>query len=161
MTGSLDLDPIVIPGGKLKATALVVGGAIFVAIGVAVVRGGNSSGWWAIGFFGLCAAVGVVQLIPGTNQLTIDRTGITVRTLFRPWNILWADVDSFYVAQLKTGLATNTLIGIHYSHTFQRMATGRRVAYAMTGVEAAIPNAYAMKADNLCNLLNDCKKKWG
>jgi hypothetical protein len=105
---------------------------MFVAIGTAMVHVGTISGWWVIGFFSLCVAVGVLQLIPRANQLTIDRTGITVRTLFRPWKILWPDVERFYIAKLKTGLATNTLIGIEYSPDFQRMATGRRVARAMT-----------------------------
>ena len=153
--------PIVLAASKRKAVLLFLGSGAFVAIGVFMVVSGETKGWFPLVFFALCLIVSVVLLLPGSTNLTIDRDGIHVKSLFRLTHIRWSDVDSFYVGSIRTGPASTKMIGIAYADSYQGQKTGRRVAAALAGMEGGIPNQYQASAEELCELLNRAKRRFG
>lgn len=153
-------DVIVILGNKKKAAWLLVGSAMFVAGSVAMISSGDNEGWGGVVFFGLCLLVSLYMLTPNAIRLTIDKNGVEMKTLFKPVKLAWTDVESFYVGTIRTGLATTKLIGIKYSSTYSKAAAGRQFASTLTGMEGALPNHFSRSAEELCNLLNEAKKRW-
>src|SRR6186713_2208657 len=99
-------EPVVVAASKRKAMLLFLGSGAFVAIGVFLILKGESTAWFAVAFFGLCLAVSVVLLLPGSTKLTIDREGIHITNMFRLTHIRWRDVDSFYVGSIRTGISS-------------------------------------------------------
>lgn len=160
----MNIDPtkevIEVPGSKLRPFVLAIGSSAIVAIGLSMVREGHSSGWYTVAFFGLGVLVAVLQLIPGANRMTIDPSGVVARVMFRSITLRWSEVDSFYVAKIRSKYSASSLIGINYSKSYRGLMSGRRFAKGLTGIEAALPSAFAMSPERLCELLNDCKKRW-
>lgn len=83
---------------RSTAVWLLLGSLAFVAIGIWM---GSEEGWIGhaiAAFFGLCAAVAAVQLLPGASSLRIDRDGFTCRSLFRSWSVRWDEVEAAALA---------------------------------------------------------------
>jgi hypothetical protein len=162
MTQAVMLDePVVVTASKRKALLLFLGSGAFVAIGAFLIVKGESTAWFVVAFFGLCLAISVVLLLPGSTKLTIDRDGIHMTNMFRLTHIQWCDVDSFYVGSIRTGMSSTKMIGIRYSAAYQGQNAGRKVASALSGMEGAIPDQYQTSADDLCELLNHARQRFG
>src|SRR6478609_8482100 len=79
-----------------RITLLVFGSALFVAGGVWLLPRNYQVGMMSIVFFGACAAVGVVTLIPGASWLRVGRDGFQSCHLFIPRKLVrWSDIASF------------------------------------------------------------------
>ena len=152
---------IVLTGNRSKAVLVLLGSAAFVAIGVAMVANGKAMGWGAIIFFGLGLLTGIYMLTPNANRLQIDKNGIEMKTLFKPMKLEWSDVDSFYVTKIRTGFASTKMIGINFSESYKKLRAGREFSSALTGMEGALPNNFNRSAEEVCELLNQAKQKWG
>lgn len=140
-------DATVVLGNKKKAVWMLIASTIFVAGSVAIIRIDVQEGWGAVVFFGLCLLVSLYMLTPNAIRLTIDKNGIEMKTLRKPMRLAWNDVERFYVVEIRTGLATIKFIGIKYSPTLSRM-------------DGALPNHFSKPAEELCQLLNDAKRRW-
>jgi hypothetical protein len=152
--------PVVLRTSKRKAALLFVGSGAFVTIGVFMVLDGERLGWFPAIFFGLGLIVSVVLLLPATS-LTIDRHGIHMKHMFRLTHIRWSDVDSFYIGHIGAGLSSTKMIGVTYSASYEGQKAGRGVASALSGMEGAIPNQYEVSAEELCEILNNAKRRFG
>jgi hypothetical protein len=157
----VDDEVIVLTGSKKKAVLLLLGSAAFVAIGVWMVAKGEAMGWGAIIFFGLGLLASLYMLTPNAVRLRIDRSGVEMKTLFKPMRLGWGDVNGFYVEHIRTGYSKTKVIAIAFSESYRKQRAGRQVASALTGVEGALPNHFNRPAEEICELLNAAKRKWG
>ena len=157
----MDDEVIVLTGSKSKALLLLLGSAAFVAIGAVMVAKGEQMGWWGVIFFGLCLLVSLYMLTPNAVRLQIDKNGVEMKTFFKPMKLGWGDVNGFYVDHIRTGYSKTKFIGISFSESYRKHRAGRQFASALTGMEGALPNHFNRSAEEICELLNSSKRKWG
>jgi hypothetical protein len=63
---------ILLPSRK-KLVSLLLGSLLFVVGGAWMIADGERNGWFAAGFFAICAFVVVIQLLPGASYLNSIR----------------------------------------------------------------------------------------
>lgn len=152
---------IVLTGNKQKAVLLLLVSAALVAVSLVSVLNGKSMGWVGVIFFGLGLLTSVYMLTPNAIRLRIDKDGIEMKTLFKPMKLAWSDVNGFYVVQMRTGLARTKMIGIEFSESYKKLRAGRQLASALTGAEGGLPNHFNRSAEEVCELLNESRQRWG
>jgi hypothetical protein len=140
---------------RSSAVWLLLGSSAFVAIGVWM---GSEEGWIGYAtaaFFGLCALVAAIQLIPGASSLRIDGDGLTCRSLFRSWTVRWDEIDRFFVVAIRQGgFRVHELVG--WDYVAGAVRRGGRLSSALAGCEGACPDTYGMTASELADRLNRC-----
>lgn len=152
-------ETIIFRGDPKKAILLMLGSAVFVCL---LVFAGNGEAWTYLGiaFFGLGFLVSLYTILPGTVQLKADRSGVEMKTMFKPMKLAWSDVDEFYVGYIRSGLSRTKLIGIKYSKSYIAQKTGRKISESLTGMEGAIPNQFNRSAEEICEVLNSYKRQY-
>src|SRR5262249_43431430 len=143
--------------GKLL---LLVGSALFTAGGIWMIHEQKSSGWFVAIIFGIFTAVAGVQLFPGSDFLRLTPDGFTMKAMFRTTSTRWKDVSGFGVVKMQQHgfLTVNTMVGFDYVDSYDRSRIGRNLARAMTGCEAALPNLYGLRAEELASLMNSWRE---
>src|SRR5690606_27719346 len=84
----------------LKWLAMGAISATLVWVGSAIVSTHPLLAWAGIGFFGLCAAVALLNLLPGASGLVLDGEGFEIVSLFRRSRIGWDEVTRFGEARV-------------------------------------------------------------
>lgn len=74
---------------------LLLASVAFVAIGVWLIPEKPAIAYANIGFFGLCAAVFLLQLHPKCSYLILRPEGFTFCALFRKHAVRWQDTEAF------------------------------------------------------------------
>ena len=152
---------------KSKVALIFFGSIAFVAMGVFSVNDGTERGWFmgwlgiilsVLGFFGSL----LLMLTPNSFSLKIDKNGVEMKSIFwrRATKLFeWNDVNGFFLGITKIG--NTKYIGIKYSESYKKLQTARKLA-VFTGYEGVVPhNFYNRSAEEICELLNDSKQKWG
>lgn len=143
---------------KLKLFLLITGSAFFVAAGIWVgMEKRDLTHYIMAGFTSLCALSLVlfcVQLHPRASYLTLKKHSFLFCSLFRSHEVRWDDVEFFDV--MKIG-GTNMVVW-NYVPEFAEQIRIRRAAVALTGCEAALPDTYGFKAEDLAELMNQMKQ---
>jgi hypothetical protein len=152
---------IVLTGNKRKAVLLLLVSAALAAVSIVGVLNGKGMGWGGIIFFGLGVLTSSYMLTPNAIRLRIDKDGVEMKTLFKPMKLAWSDVNGFYVAHMRTGLAQTKMIGIEFSESYKKLRVGRQLSSALTGLEGGLPNHFNRPAEEICELLNKAKQRWG
>jgi hypothetical protein len=152
---------IVLTGNKSKAVLLLLVSAAFVAISLVAIINGKQMGWVGVIFFGLCFLVSIYMLTPNAIRLQIDKNGIEMKTFFKPMKLEWSDVNRFYVSYIRTGLARTKMIGIEFSDSYKKHRAGRQLSSALSGMEGGLPNHFNLPAEEICELLNESRQRWG
>lgn len=150
-------DELIIPGSRKKAVSLLFIAAALVAVGIFLIVIGEAWGWLMAGFFGLGIPVAIWMLRPNNSYLKLDHSGLEMKAFFNPRQIKWTDVEDFYVATIYG----NKMIGIRYSSSYGKMAIGRKVASVISGVEGALPNHFQSPPEEICEILNRWRRKFG
>lgn len=163
IVGGMDGEVIVLRVDKKKAVVMLLASSAFVAAGISMIIRNEDVmvAWICALFFGLGVPVSIYMLMPGAGELRIDRNGIQMRAMFRPWKLSWSDINGFYVGRIRAGYASTKMIGIEYSDSYQKLRIGRQLANAMTGMQGALPNNFKCSAEEVCEVLNRAKKEWG
>jgi uncharacterized membrane protein YhaH (DUF805 family) len=158
MQGSLDQPPIVVRATRARAIWLVIGSAIFVAIGIFLWSPTDSAvaRLFCIGFFGLCGIIGLGILI-APPRLEIGPSGLTQTALWRTNKFAWTDVHNFRPTII--GL-TNKVVGFDYLTTRQKGAALRGLNTALAGVQGSLQPGWEIAPQALANLLNDARERW-
>ena len=159
-------DEILRPRKGTWALVLLISAA-FVPIGFLMVRDPASSrerflAYGGIVFFGLCAAVALIQFIPGSSFLRISSDGITVRSMWRTTFYRWSDIERFGVAELSTG-HRQLLVGLDFSASYphrDRAQTVKRINRTLTGFEGALPDNYGRDCAELAAHLNQLREQY-
>jgi len=55
----------------------------------------------------------------------------------------------------------NKMIGIRYSTSYGKMEAARKVASAISGVEGALPNHFKSSPEEICEILNRWRQRFG
>jgi hypothetical protein len=155
--------PVTLRVSRLKMLALFAGSLAFVAGGVFLivfVKGDPEAllaGIASILFFGACAVIGAVMLLPGAGSLTLDAEGFEVCSLFRRHRIAWPQASRFTVATLAlpgkndkrmVGYDVDGLKGV--AAEFSRDAIGRN---------AALPDTYRLSFEELARLMTGWRQR--
>ncbi len=112
-------------------------------------------GWAEILFFGTGAIVFCLLLLPGSAYLKLDPAGFTFCSLFRPHFIPWSEVESFAVGDV----GPRRLVVFNFSESHHGQKNLRKVAAAISGYEAALPDTYRLQAAELAALMNDWRQR--
>ncbi|MBP6798080.1 MAG: PH domain-containing protein [Luteimonas sp.] len=126
----------------LKWLAMVALSAVFVWMGVIVMGTHPAMAWGCIALFGLCGAIGVLNLLPGASRLALDDDGFEIRSLFRASRVRWADVARFGT----TRIGVNTMVGFDFVEGYRGGDRLRSVNRSLSGFQGALPDTYGMKA---------------
>lgn len=154
------MPPRVLRPSRLKLLFLLLISSAFVAIGLKMVSDGLTTGWLCALFFGLCALVFVVQLLPNASYLQLNQNGFTVCALFRSYTLNWTDVSAFEVAWVGVDrMKSNRMIVFNFSNNYRHHATARRLAISIAGYEGALPDTYGLSHQNLADLLNEYRNE--
>lgn len=151
-------DTLVLRPSLWKLLLMLAGSLAFVAIGVFIMPAGDWTRWLVIGFFGLCGAAFLAQLLPGASYLKLDRDGFTFAALFRTTRVGWTEVSPFTAGYISV----NRMVQFDLSD--ERLnADGTRttaaIARGLTGASGALPDTYGMKADALAELMNRWRER--
>lgn len=143
---------------KLKLLLLIAVSALFIAAGIWVgMERYDIAHYLMAGFCSLCALSLVafcVQLHPRASYLTLKKNGFVFCSLFRSHEVRWDDVEFFDV--MKIG--GTKMVVWNYVPEFSEQIRSRRAAAALTGCEAALPDTYGFKAEDLAELMNQMKQ---
>jgi hypothetical protein len=141
-------ESLIIRPSRTQSWGLISISVVFVALGLFFGLRGDSMGFWAAGFFGLCLLVGVVDAVRSWSSLRLDREGFDMRSLFRSRRYRWSDIRSFAVSSASG----KTLV------TFMLHAPAHSpVAGPPPGgnFDGALPDMYGQSAPALAALLDD------
>ncbi len=137
-----------------KRLALLAISAGFVWVALVVGARHPLIAWLCGGFFGSCALVALVSLLPGANHLRLDADGLELRSLFRATRWGWRDVVRF--GPTRVGL--HTTVGIDFADHVDAAARLRRVNRGLTGFDGALPDTYGHRAPALAAKLETWRR---
>jgi hypothetical protein len=126
---------------------------VFVFGGSLVARESVPKGIACMVFFGLCAAVAAINLLPGAAYLELSREHFTYCSLFRKRTVPFEQVREF----LPFRVEHREKVGWNYVSTYRDQAALRRIGAVIAGVEGALPDTYGMSAQELAALLNSLR----
>jgi hypothetical protein len=149
------MEPITLRPSKTKGLLLLCGSLIFVAGGVGMIKSGEMFGWASVIFFGLCALVFSIKMLPNASYLKLHHEGFTQVTMFRSSTFRWQDVSEFSVDRIG-GNKTVMLDFVLSWHTSSKL---KKVARLMSGHDGALPDTYGLRAEELVALLKEWKNK--
>jgi hypothetical protein len=129
---------------------MLAGSLAFVAIGTQMTRDDPVMAYAGIVFFGLCALVAALNLHPRGSYLELGREGFVFASMFRRVFVPWGHVREFVPYKVQH----TKMVGWNYVPSFTGSRGGRKLSVALAGVEAALPDTYGMKAEELASLLN-------
>jgi hypothetical protein len=130
---------LVYPASKKKALMLLLGSAVFVALGVWLRSEDPFLGWFTIVCFGLGLSVSLTMFVPNTIYLSLDEEGFELSSPIKKYRIRWSDVEGFELARIQ-GVK---MIAIHYRGGYEDQRFLRTASTALTGLEGGIANNYA------------------
>lgn len=154
--------PITLRVNRLKMLGMLAISLTFVATGIFLivfVKGDPEAfiaGIASVLFFGACALVAAVMLLPGAGSLTLDIKGLEVCSLFRRNRIAWPHASAFIATSLSLPDGKKPMVG--YDHDglkgpgadFSRNAIGRN---------AALPDTYGLPTEELARLLTAWRER--
>jgi len=146
-------EPILLRSKPSKWLVVALGSLAFVLIGIWMVRSREMFAWLGIVFFGLCLFVSLICMLPKASYLRLTPDGFTICSLFRAHTTRWEDVISFGVGRIFT----NKMVMFNYVESYQRSPKLRSFNTKLTGFEAAIPDSYGFRHEDLADLLNRYK----
>ncbi len=150
-------DVLIFEGSKKKAALLLLIAILLVLMGLFIASKGKWFGWVVVSFFGLGIPVSLWMLMRGPASLRLDKTGIEMKGLFKTLALKWSDVDGFYSGKTHG----NKMIGITYSNRYNKEKAARKVAFALSGMEGALPDHFKRPPEEICEKLNLWKQKYG
>jgi len=137
-----------------KRVVFFAGSALFVFVGVWMIRDGKPGLWFPTIFFGLCSIVFLIQLHPRASSLILTSEGFEVRALFRSNNYLWKDVSNFFVKRI----ARIRMVFFNFVDDYEPQSHMRKLSSAVGGA-TALPDTYGKKPEELLSILNAWKDR--
>ena len=132
---------------------LLVIALVFVAIGVWLRSDSPTLAWIDIIFFGACAIVFLVSMLPNGSYLRLTEEGFTVGNAFRSRVYQWDQVKEFGVSQI--GL--RKMVGWNPAEQPSKVAG---TSGASTGYVFVLPETYGHGAEELADLLNGVRDRY-
>jgi hypothetical protein len=155
--------PVTLRVSRLKMLALLAGSLAFVVGGILLIVFVKDdpeaviAGMACVLFFGACAVIGAVMLLPGAGSLTLDVGGLEVCSLFRRNRIAWPQASRFTVATLSLpGGNKKPMVG--YDHDGLK-GFGADFSRDKIGRNAALPDSYGLPLEDLARLLTEWRER--
>src|SRR5262249_12631400 len=142
--------PILLRPKPTKWLLIALGSLAFVLIGIGMVRSREMLWWLGIVFFRLCLSVSLICVLPKASYPPLAPDGFTICSLFRAHTTRWEDVTGFGVGRVFA----NKMVMFNYVESYQRSPRIRSFNTELTGFEAAIPDSYGLRHEELAALLN-------
>lgn len=145
--------PVTLRPSKQRLAWLLLLMLAFVSLGgILIWFGGHVLwGWLTIAFFGLGVIVMALQFHPRASYLTLDEEGYTMCSLFRCHRYEWRYIEGFGTYRLSH----NNFVGWNFTDDYPLRGRGLAISKEICGFEAGLPEAYGLKAAELCTLLNN------
>ncbi|HZN37158.1 MAG TPA: hypothetical protein VFD82_00055 [Planctomycetota bacterium] len=142
-----------------KGLQLVVLSGGFVALGFwLATRGLDLVDWLAAGFFALGTAIGLLMILwPNSMHLRLDAEGFEIGSFAKKFRVRWSDVQGFEMRSMHQ----NKMIAIVYAPHYSAQRIGRAVASTLSGMEGAIANMYNAPLDEILDVLNEWRARYG
>jgi membrane associated rhomboid family serine protease len=110
--------------------------------------------------FGAGVVVAVLQLVPGSASLCIAPEGLLARGPIRSGSWSWNEIEHFSAYEADQ-YGTTTQVGFDLRElTPDRQGVVRTIGRGMTGVDAALPDTYGMRAEDLAALLEEARERY-
>lgn len=148
--------PLILKPNTYQTALLFLLSGVFTVTGLGLASVKPLLGYLCAGFFGLCLIVFGLQFIPGSAYLELNKEGFTVCSLFRQKTVYWREIERFSVVKFSR----KKMVAWDYSENSKDKATGGAFARVLTGTEAALPDTYGMKAEQLAELMNDLLERY-
>jgi hypothetical protein len=148
MTSSIQIPATLRPSRKKAATLFLVS-LLFVVGGIWMVRDGQMMGYLCGGFFALGLPIFALQFHPKAAYLRLEPDGFTFCSLFRAHTVRWAVVREFAVI----GIGPNRMVAWNFTSDYPATGSGRAISKSLSGYEAALPDTYGMKPQELVELM--------
>lgn len=153
----------------LKWLLVLLVSIAFVLLAVALFKNGNNSPmiWVSVIFFGLGIPLSIINILPNSNYLLLTPEGFTIRSSFRSRLFKWSDIKCFSVDQLTSPnpfvlwFGIGKVVTFEFSDTYTKQKVARAIAEGLAGHESALEGAYGMKFQDLCNLMNEWRERYG
>lgn len=137
-----------------KPLILLILNLAFVAMGIyLLIDKQNQYGWFTIVFFGICAIISLLQLIPNSNYLLIHPKGLTIKTFLNTTELEWKDIKN--ISSKK--ILFNTFTILKFSDDFHGKFLNNKIDSILTNKEGLLPNSFGMNSEKLCRILNEYK----
>jgi hypothetical protein len=107
-------------------------------------------GYLCAAFFGSCLLVFAVQLLPKSSYLHLGPDTFTFCALFRSHTVRWRDIESFSVVRI--GLIR--MVAWNFAPDYKEQRVGRASSRRIAKVEAALPDTYGMKPQELAEFMD-------
>ena len=140
-----------------KTILLVIVCLTFTVAGIMMTEKESLKGWLIASFFGLGLIVFIIQLFPGSTQLTLTEEGFIITGLFRSHLTKWSDVKAFKINYL----GRNRAVMFDYVDNHTKHKIGKIISKSLSDSHGALPGNYGLKVTELLNLMNDWKIKYG
>ncbi len=118
-----------------------------------VKRGNISDGWFTLGLGALLSLFAIVQLLPGSNSLTVEENGFRIVALFRENRFRWEEVDSFGTYEVKFRSKRRIFGGFNFAPGARPMTKLMRKSRKTLGYEAGVPAVDGFTPAELVELL--------
>jgi hypothetical protein len=129
----------------------------FVAAGIWIAPQDPLVGYSCVAFFGLGVVIAVVTIHPSSTYLILEAKGFTCCTLFQKAFFPWSQVQTF----LPIRVALKQMVGWNFTSDYWTMQTIRKVNTAISGAEAALPDNYGVPVQELVEVMNSLRTKYG
>ncbi len=155
MTSNIQIPATLRPNRK-KTAALFLTSLLFVVGGVWMVRDGQMMGYLCGGFFALGLPIFALQFHPKAAFLRLEPDGFTFCSLFRAHTIRWATVREFAVIHV----GPNRMIAWNFMPDYPVTGSARAISKSLSGYEAALPDTYGMKPQELVELMESLRQRY-
>ncbi len=148
--------PVTLHPSRKKWLLVFLGGAVFSAGGILMIRSGETVGWAVLVFFALVAIVAAAVMLPGAGRLVLDRAGFEAKVLFRGYRKRWSDTRGF-VATTIPGPGNTRLVA--YDDLTQGGGMMNDLNVAITDRNAALGDTFGLSADDLARLMEQWRER--
>lgn len=155
MTSHIEV-PVTLRPNLVKVTLWFLVCALFVACGIWMIRQGNVIGYFCAGAFAIGLPVFALQFHPRAAYLHLAPEGFTYCSLFRAYTVRWEHVREFAV------ITVGRIRMVAWDFTPDLPMTGRvsAISKSMSGYEAALPDTYGMKPQELLELMESLRLRY-
>jgi hypothetical protein len=147
--------PMTLWPSRKQTSLLFVICLAFVVIGTLMVRDGKPMGYFCGGFFALGLPVFAIQFHPKAAYLHLTSDGFTFCSLFRAHTVQWAHVREFAVICV----GPNQMVAWNFTPDYSATGRARAISKGLLGYEAALPNTYGMKPQELAELMESLRQQ--
>ncbi len=149
-------ETIILKPKKLTTVILLLISILFVVIGFISMEEKIFIKWGGIIFFGLGIIVFIIELLPNSSYLKLNKEGFEMRSLYRSHFIKWTEVTNFGIFYFRF----NTMVAFNYTADYKKHNTGKKISELLSGYHGALSGTYGMNATKLAELMNEWKYKY-